>query len=79
MIPWIIASFATALLGLFVVLIVIPIFLDKKVKDSWHLYLIEMFALACTLAISMCILICGNSYHTSQILARHRQQCQMRN
>lgn len=76
MTSWIILSFGIAAFGLFLVLIVIPIFCEKMFKDSFHMYLVEIFILAFTALVSMCTCICGNDYHCRQIIERGRSHCQ---
>ncbi len=73
---WIILSFSIAAFGLFLAMIVIPIFCEKMFKDSFNMRLVVMFVLAITFLAAMCTCICGHDYHCRQIIERGRQHCQ---
>lgn len=73
---WIILSSGIAAFGLFLAMIVIPIFCEKMFKNSYHMFLVEMFILAFITLVAMCTCICGHDYHCRQIIERGRQHCQ---
>lgn len=72
---WIILSFGIVAFGLFLALVVIPIFCEKMFKDSFHMQLVVTFVLAVTALAAMCTCICGHDYHCRQIIERGRQRC----
>ena len=76
MTSWIILSFSIAVFGLFLTMIVIPIFCEKMFKDRFNMYLVEVFILAFTILAAMCTCICGHDYHCRQIIERGRHRCQ---